>query len=47
MIENCNILHSELLIVALRQHTCIGEWEPATPEKNEVLVELKLYIHCT
>lgn len=33
-----NILHSELLIVTLREHTCVGEWEPATPEKGEDLM---------
>lgn len=29
------ILHFELLTVTLRQHTCVGEWEPATPKENE------------
>lgn len=47
MIEKCHILHFELLAVALRQHTCVGEWEPATPEKSEDHVQLIFYIHCT
>lgn len=29
------LLHFELLAVTLRQHTCVGERKPATPEKKE------------
>lgn len=29
------ILHFELLTVALGQHACVGEWEPATPKENK------------
>lgn len=37
---NGAILHSELVTVTLRQHARVGEWEPATPGKREVLVKL-------
>lgn len=47
MIEKCYILHFELLIVALREHTCVGKWEPAAPEKSDDRVKLILYISST
>lgn len=33
-VEWC-ILHFQLLAVTLGQHTCVGEWEPATPKENK------------
>lgn len=45
MMEQCYILHFELLTVTFRQHTCVGEWKPATPKQREHLV--KLLIHWT
>lgn len=45
--KKCDILHSELVIVAVREHTCVGEWEPATPEKGEDLMNHIFCFFCT
>lgn len=45
--EKRYILHFELVAVAFRQHTCVGEREPATPKKSKHLVKLTLDVYCT
>lgn len=45
--QKSDVLHFELLTVALGQHTCVGEWEPATPgrKNNKKKVRKRLMFH--